>query len=110
MKENLLYTDEQIRERFCLQEAVSTVTKVEPKQWTDAIHKEIRFSIREGRNTDEILDSLEQALDFICIETCTGGNNVDGWNNRKVRLSKKQQAIILKWIKFALMIGGQFDE
>ena len=104
-----LYTDQQLKERQWLEEAVATVTKVEPKQWTDAIHKEIRFSIREGRNTEQILDNLEIALNFICIETCTGGNNLDGWKNRKVRLSKKQQEIILKWIKFAFMIGGQFD-
>ena len=105
-----LYTDQQIKERQWLEEAVSTVTKIEPKQWADLIHKEICFSIRKGRNSNEILNSLEAALDYMCVQTCSGGNNFEGWRDRKVYLSKKQQAIILKWIKFTLMLGGQFHE
>ena len=104
-----LLNDQQCRERLLLQQALQTVTKVEPLEWAAKIHGRLAFTIRQGYNVNQIVDDLENMLDMMHVDVCTGGNIMDGWQERKAYLSEKQRSIIIAWIDLALRIGGTFD-
>ena len=104
-----MLTNWQQYELSALQKALKTVTKVEPIQWSSKIYSKIRDYQEDQFCENVIMKYLKEYLQTASVTTCSG-NNVDGWRNKTVYLTEKQQETILAWIQFAIVIGGKFDE
>ena len=103
-------TEQQNSERETLEAAISTVTKVDPRQFANLIHNSVVVRIHEqGLTVDETLEQMKDMLASYDIQHCAGGNNFDGWKDRKARLSPKQQATIHGMLTLMLRMGGTFS-
>ena len=97
-------------ERTSLHQAIRTITKVEPLKWTSAIQMRVLEKQNEGLSVSQILQDLDLYLQRYCVRTCTGGNNIDGWNERIAYLTDIQRKKILAWIDIILRTGGRFSD
>lgn len=103
-------TEQQRAERAALTEAIAAVTSVEPRQFANDIHTNIvRLMHEEKLDVDATIHRMESVLNSLEIHTCSGGNNVDGWTTRNVRLSPKQQRTIHAMLSLMLRFGGRFS-
>ena len=102
-------TDQQNQERETLAVAISTVTKVEPREFANQIHHNVVVMMHEeGLTVDDTLERMEIVLHDIEIDALTG-NNLDGWKYRTVYLTAKQQKTIHSMLELMLRMGGTFS-
>ena len=98
----------QIEERNILTQAISAVTRIEPRRWADFVHSTVVQYQETGCKPPVILKRLQTDLYHHRLEVCSGGNNSDGWKNQKVGLSTGQIKLIMSWINVMLSSGGRF--
>ena len=104
-------TDQQIKERARLTEAVSLVTKVEPRMFASHIHNCLIACREHDLSVEDSIKDLELALRTMHVYTTTS-NKWGDWIDRKVKLTPKQQATLLAFLSFSLTAGmevGMFD-
>ena len=103
-------TDQQLEERAALEDAIRTVTKVEPRRFAQKIYEYIvTLKYEKDLDNNTILERLEHYMANLDVNASADGNRVDGWKMRYVRLSVKQQMKIHAWISFALKLGATFS-